>query len=136
MAAPRSPTPVSELKSNEPLLLAWVNPLMTCCGTPAALICGMRLSWNDVAKIVPTKASAIVPPIWRKNVRFDVATPSCWNGTAFWMTIVGTENVVPTPRPAMNIHSQTTGTGVSLVSWVISSTAKPMTAIEPTIIHL
>ena len=94
------------------------------------------MSWNDVAKIVPTKASAIVPPIWRKNVRFDVATPSCLNGTAFWMTIVGTENVVPTPRPAMNIHSQTTGTGVSLVSWVISRTPKPMSATEPTISHL
>ena len=53
MAAPRSPTPVSELKSNEPLLLAWVNPSMTCCGTPAAVICGTSLSWNDVAKIVP-----------------------------------------------------------------------------------
>ena len=96
----------------------------------------MRLSWKDVAKIVPTKASAIVPPIWRKNVRFDVATPSCLNGTAFWMTIVGTENVVPTPRPAMNIHSQTIGTGVSLVSWVMSRTPKPMRATEPTISHL
>ena len=52
------------------------------------------------------------------------------------MTIVGTENVGPTPRPAMNIHSQTTGTGVSLVSWVISRTAKPMIATEPTISHL
>ena len=52
------------------------------------------------------------------------------------MTIVGTENVVPTPRPAMNIHSQTTGTGVSLVSWVISRTPTPMTATDPTISHL
>ena len=49
---------------------------------------GRGCSWNDVAKIVPTIASATVPPIWRKNVRFDVATPSCWNGTAFWTTIV------------------------------------------------
>ena len=94
------------------------------------------MSWNDVPKIVPTNASAIVPPIWRKNVRFEVATPSCRNGTAFWMTIVKTENVGPTPRPAMNIQSQTTGTGVSSVSWVMSRTAKPMTTIEPTISHL
>ena len=36
MAVPRSPTPVRELKSNEPLLLAWANPSSTCGGTPAA----------------------------------------------------------------------------------------------------
>ena len=64
-------------------------------------------------KIVPTKARATEPPIWRKNVRFEVATPSSWNGTAFWTTIVKTANVGPTPRPAMNIQSQTIGTGVS-----------------------
>jgi hypothetical protein len=89
-----------------------------------------------VPKIVPTNASEIVPPICRKNVRLDVATPSWRNGTAFWMTIVGTENVGPTPRPAMNIHSQTTGTGVSLVSCVINRTPKPMSATEPTISSL
>ena len=50
--------------------------------------------------------------------------------------MVGTENVGPTPRPAMNIHSQTIGTGVSLVRLVMRNTAKPMTATEPTISHL
>ena len=34
IAAPRSPTPVSELKSNAPLALACPKPAMTCCGTP------------------------------------------------------------------------------------------------------
>ena len=52
------------------------------------------------------------------------------------MTIVETENVGPTPRPAMNIQSQTTGSGVSLVSWVISRIAKPISRMEPTISHL
>ena len=94
------------------------------------------LSSNEVAKIVPTKASATVPPIWRKNVRLEVATPSSWNGTAFWMTIVKTEKVGPTPRPARNIHSQTTSTGVSAVSWVISRVASPISAIDPTSSHL
>ena len=55
------------------------------------------------------RPGATVPPIWRKNVRLDVATPSWRNGTAFWMTMVKTENVGPTPRPTMNIHSHTTG---------------------------
>ena len=40
------------------------------------------------AKTVPTMARATEPPIWRKNVRLDVATPRSWNGTAFW-TIEG-----------------------------------------------
>ena len=81
-------------------------------------------------------ASATVPPIWRKNVRLDVATPSSWNGTAFWTTIVKTANVGPTPRPAMNIQTQTIGTGVSSVSWVMSAVAMPMSAIAPTSSHL
>ena len=72
-------------------------------------------------KIVPTIARATVPPIWRKNVRLEVATPSWRNGTAFWTMIVKTENVGPTPRPAMNIQSHTIGIRVSAVSWVISS---------------
>ena len=99
--------------------------------------CGPAVcSWNVVAKIVPTMASATVPPIWRKNVRFEVATPSWWNGTAFWTMIVKTENVGPTPRPARNIQNQTIGSGVSAVSWVISRPAKPMTTIAPTTSHL
>ena len=36
----------------------------------------------------------------------------------------------------MNIHSQTIGTGVSLVRLVMRNTATPMTATEPTISHL
>ena len=39
-------------------------------------IWGTSCSREVVPKIVPTNASAIVPPIWRKNVRFEVATPS------------------------------------------------------------
>ena len=77
-----------------------------------------------------------MPPIWRKNVRFEVATPSSRNGTAFWMTMVKTENVGPTPSPTMNIQSQTTGTGVSTASWVMNRVPTPMTTIEPTSSHL
>ena len=103
------------MKSSAPLLLAWPNPATTCGGTPAALICGTRLlEERRQPKIVPTIASATEPPIWRKNVRFDVATPSTLNGTAFWTTIVKTEKVGPTPRPARNIHNEQAGAVVWL----------------------
>src|SRR6476659_9025331 len=105
-------------------------------GTPAAVIWGTRSFWNVSAKIVPTNARATDPPIWRKNVRFDVATPICRNGTEFWITMVNTENVGPTPRPARNIQNQTIGSGVSLVSWVISAVAIPRVAIATTRISL
>ena len=133
---PRSPTPVRTLKSSLPVPIAAKKSPITLGGTPAAAICGASCSWKEVAKIVPTKASATVPPIWRKNVRFEVATPSTLNGTAFWTTIVKTENVGPTPRPARNIHSQTTPSGVSAVSWVMNSVATPIRTIAPTSNHL
>ncbi len=50
-----------------------------------------------------------MPPIWRKNVRFEVATPSFVNGTAFWTTIVKTASVGPMPMPVMNCQTQITG---------------------------
>ena len=81
---------------------------------------------------MPTNARATEPPIWRKKVRLDVATPIWRNGTEFWITIVNTENVGPTPRPARNIQNQTIGSGVSLVSWVISAVARPRMAIATT----
>ena len=109
---------------------------MSVGGTPAAAIWGTRSSWSVCAKIVPTNARATEPPIWRKKVRFDVATPIWRNGTEFWITIVNTENVGPTPRPAMNIHSHTMGSGVSCVSWVMSAVPRPRMAIEPTRSHL
>src|SRR6478735_12601099 len=109
---------------------AW-NCVTSWGGTPASAIDGAISSANFDPKIVPTIASATVPPIWRKNVRFDVATPRYWNDTAFWTTSVKTANVGPTPRPAMNIQSQTTGTGVSARSWVISSIAMAIREIAP-----
>ena len=85
---------------------------------------------------MPTIARAIAPPIWRKNVRFEVATPSSWNGTAFWTTIVKTANVGPTPSPARNIQAQTIGSGVVAVSWVMRAVATPIRVIAPTSSHL
>ena len=85
---------------------------------------------------MPTIARATDPPICRKNVRFEVATPSSWKGTAFWTMIVNTAKVGPTPRPARNIQNQTTGNGVSAVSWVMRAVAMPMSAIAPTVSHL
>jgi hypothetical protein len=61
MAAPTSPTPVSWPMSKEPA--PWLKPLRICDGTPAAVSCGTRSSSNVVAKIVPTKARAMEPPI-------------------------------------------------------------------------
>ena len=55
------------------------------------------------------------PPTCRKNVRALVADPSIRGATALWTTIVKTANDGPMPMPAMNIHSQTRGTGVSAV---------------------
>src|SRR5262249_22765992 len=46
------------------------------------------------------------------KVRFDVATPSLLNGTAFWTTIVNTDSVGPMPTPVMNIHTHRTGRSV------------------------
>ena len=114
IAAPRSPTPVRLLKSSAPLAGRLAEP-----GHDLRRHARRRSSAGPAArgsvdpKIVPTMASATEPPIWRKNVRLDVATPSCLNGTAFWTTIVKTEKVGPTPRPARNIQSQTIGSGVS-----------------------
>ena len=86
--------------------------------------------------MVPTMASETEPPIWRKKVRFEVATPSSWKGTAFWMMIVKTAKVGPTPRPARNIQNQTIGNGVVEVSWVMSAAETPMSTMAPTISHL
>src|SRR4029079_13437968 len=99
-------------------------------GTPAAVIWGTRSFWNVSAKIVPTNARATEPPICRKHVRFDVATPIWRNGTEFWITIVKTENVGRTPRPARNIQNQTIGSGVSLVSCVIRAVEPANSVIE------
>ena len=75
---PRSPTPVSWLEVERPAALA--------CGEAVDDLrrdAGRRHLRHEVApgttsrRSCPTKASAIVPPIWRKNVRFEVATPSC-----------------------------------------------------------
>ena len=79
--ARRSPGPrhrrrSATLKSIAPACTAAKKSAMTLGGTPAEIICGESCSWKEVAKIVPTKARATVPPIWRKKVKFDVATPS------------------------------------------------------------
>ena len=50
--------------------------------------------------------------------------------------IVKTAKVGPTPRPAMNIQSQTIGSGVSARSWVIRAVAMPIRTMAPTISHL
>ncbi len=68
------------------------------------------------------------PPIWRKNVRLDVATPRARIGTAFWTTIVNTASVGPMPRPVMNIQPHRTGSGVSAWIWDIRNRPKAMTA--------
>jgi hypothetical protein len=70
-------------------------------------------SRNPWPNSVPTIASPTEPPICRKKVRLDVATPSCWTGTAFWTTTVKTLNVGPMPSPSTNIQNQRDGSGVS-----------------------
>ena len=81
-------------------------------------------------------ARATDPPIWRKKVRFDVATPSSWKGTAFWTMIVKLDSVGPMPRPTMSIQNQSAGSGVSAVSWVIMRSPTAIIRIPPTVSHL
>ena len=94
-----------------------------CFGTPAATICVGISSANCVAKTVLRAARPTDPPIWRKNVRLEVATPRALIGTAFWTTIVNTPSVGPMPRPVMNIHDQRTGSGVS--AWMFDIRYRP-----------
>src|SRR5262249_29399731 len=101
-----------------------------------AVIDGTIWFANAVPNTVPTIASATEPPIWRKNVRLEVATPSMLKGTAFWTTRVKTANVGPTPRPAMNIQSQTTGIGATARSWFTSAMATAISEMAPTSSHL
>ena len=74
----RSPVPVSWLKSSCAGLGRLAELVERRGGTSRrrssdGQICSGTIS---VPKTVPTIARATVPPIWRKNVRFDVATPS------------------------------------------------------------
>ena len=51
-----------------------------------------------------------VPPIWRKNVADDVATPMSCGGTAFWMA--STSGCMLMPRPEaederVGVHART-----------------------------
>src|SRR5512135_2800809 len=137
IALPRSsPTPDTWLRSKLPVDMARWIPVTTWGGTPAAPSWGTSWSLNVVSNTVPAIARAMVPPIWRKNVRLDVATPSSWKGTAFWTMIVNTVRVGPTPTPAMNIQSQKTGSGVVAVSWVMRAVPTPMIRIDTTTSHL
>src|SRR5664280_1031527 len=137
IAFPRSwPTPATWFRSKPPVDMACWMPDTTWGGTPATLICGASWSLNAVSNRVPVIARAMVPPIWRKNVRLEVATPSSWNGTAFWTMIVNTVSVGPTPTPVTNIQTHRTGRGVVADSCVISAVPTPMITSDTTVSHL
>ncbi len=131
MAAPRSvptPTRLFRSKAAPPLACIWST---ICWGTPfASSRWGSRLaSW--VPNSEPAIESPTVPPIWRKNVRFDVATPSLLKGTAFWMTMVKTARVGPIPTPVTNCQTQMVGIAVAAASWVKSTEPMPRTVSAP-----
>ena len=130
-AAPKlCPTPVRSFG----LTLRPAPELSSCwaCGCSsggrlATISVGSRFS-SELPNTVPAIASPTVPPIWRKNVRLLVATPSIENGTAFWTMIVNTDSVGPMPRPVTNIQRNIVVYSVVAVSWRIST--RPM-AMRP-----
>ena len=72
-----------------------------------------------------------MPPIWRKKVRFDVATPSFANGTAFWTTIVKTASVGPIPIPSTSCQTQIAGMSVVAPRFVNRYEPIPRSVIAP-----
>ena len=53
-----------------------------------------------LAKIAPKSATPIEPPIWRKSVEPDVATPMFRGSTAFCTASTSTCITIPSPRPS------------------------------------
>jgi hypothetical protein len=81
---PRSPVPVSWLRSTAPLD-AGLEAVTTWAGTAGGQrSAASRSLWNELGEERADDRERDRPPICRKKVRFDVATPSMLNGTAFW----------------------------------------------------
>jgi hypothetical protein len=74
-----------------------------------------------LAKIVPNSATPMEPPIERKRIEPDVATPSCEPPTAFCTASTSTCIVIPSPRPTTSMSSDARAALVSASSWASRS---------------
>ena len=53
-----------------------------------------------LAMTAPSALTPIAPPMLRKKVRTEVATPSSWAGTSFWAASTRFCMSMPTPMPS------------------------------------
>ena len=73
----------------------------------ALIVVGIRVNSTENSTATPS-----VPPIWRKKVDAEVATPMSLGPTAFWLAIVRVCMSWPSPSPTKNMPSMTYQTGV------------------------
>ncbi len=66
---------------------------------------GSDLSWSASreAKIAPNSATPSEPPIERKNVAAEVATPTSFGGAQFWTASTSTCITRPMPMPTTSM---------------------------------
>ena len=78
-----------------------VGPDVEAAGEARGAAAGSAVSSvaSRVAKIAPNSATPIEPPIERKNVAVDVATPRSRAGASFWTTRTRTCITRPMPMP-------------------------------------
>ena len=67
---------------------------------------------SRLAKIAPKIAVPNDPPIERKNVAPEVATPSSLCGTPFCTMVTSTCMTLPRPRPRMSMKTASSNVGV------------------------
>ena len=77
---------------------------------------GSRLNSTERNTAVPR-----VPPIWRKKVADEVATPMSLGGTAFWIASTRVCMLKPSPRPKMKAKTSTQTIEVSAATRESSS---------------
>ena len=81
------------------------------------------------AKIAPKIETPTAPPIWRKSVEPDVATPSISYGTAFWAARTSTCMTSPRPSPSTSRYSAASHSGVETASRERRIIARAATAV-------
>ena len=72
------------------------------CANAETIASGSRVNSTERNTAVPR-----VPPIWRKNVADDVATPMSLGGTAFWIARTSVCMLNPRPRPNRKANEST-----------------------------
>ncbi len=105
-------------------------PCRAACSVAAWSGCAASAAWNEAVPCTERNASAIlpgrlvsstdrkmavpsVPPICRKNVTDEVATPISFGDTAFWMARMIGCMLPPRPRPTIGMISAVCHSGVS-----------------------